>query len=77
MNDKLLKWGLFTIGMVIFTVISDAAVSWLVGADVTANELLGHGELLLVSVGLLLAASGELIVDRLLKGGGGKYHVVL
>jgi hypothetical protein len=76
-KNKLLKWGLFTIGFVAFTTASDALVVLMSGRAVTADELFGEGELLLVSVGLLVASSGEIIFDRLLRGNGDKYPALL
>lgn len=71
---KLAKWFIFTLGLVLATVLADW-ISYLVGPDsLTPGKMFGRGELLIVSVTVLLAASADLIFDCLLHGRGRIYH---
>lgn len=74
---KLAKWSIFTFGLILVTALADY-ISFIVGPNLaSAGKLFGRGELLIVSVTVLLAASADLIFDCFVRGRGRIYHGVV
>jgi hypothetical protein len=76
-KSKLTKWAMFTIGLVLATVVADLFAFAVNHEPVSVGRLFGRGELFMVSIGLLVAASADLVFDRLVKGGGQLYHGIV
>ncbi|HEV2781399.1 MAG TPA: hypothetical protein VGX25_18615 [Actinophytocola sp.] len=76
-KSKLTKWAMFTAGLVLATIVADIFASAVSQEPVSMGQLFGRGELFVVSIGLLVAASADLVFDRLLRGGGRLYHGVV
>ncbi|HEY0636013.1 MAG TPA: hypothetical protein VGD67_00050 [Pseudonocardiaceae bacterium] len=74
---KMTKWAMFTVGLVLVTIAADVFSFLANRTPLTLSRLFGRGELFMVSIGLLIAASADLVFDRLVRGGGRIYHGVV
>lgn len=77
LKSKLAKWATFVVGLLVATVAGDTFAAMVNQEPVSTARLFGRGELLVASIGLLIAASADLLFDRMVRGSGRILHGVL
>lgn len=76
-KSKLAKWVMFVVGLLFATVAGESFAALINQEPLSAARLFGRGELLVASIGLLVAAAADLLFDRLLRGRAQILHAVV